>query len=76
MNGSGISYEDVIARNVRNQKNKEIESLKQEMERLKNIIKEVSKELKEFNEEYLEDEGDNGVYRYLNGLIEKLNEGE
>ena len=41
MNGSGITYEDVIAANVRNQKNKEIENLKQEVERLNNIIKEV-----------------------------------
>ena len=47
-----------------------------EIERLKNIIKEVSKELKEFNEEYLVSEGDHCVYRYLNKLIEKLNEGE
>ena len=38
MNGSGITYEDVIAANVRNQKNKEIENLKQEAERLNNII--------------------------------------
>ena len=48
----------------------------EEIERLNNIINEVSKELKEFNESYLEDEGDTGVYRYLNKLIEKLNEGE
>ena len=38
MNGSGISYEDVITANVRNQKDKEIENLKQEIERLNNII--------------------------------------
>ena len=40
MNGSGITYEDVIAANVRNQKDKEIENLKQEVERLKNINEE------------------------------------
>ena len=41
MNGSGITYEDVIAANVRNQKDKEIENLKQEIERLNNIIGEA-----------------------------------
>ena len=50
MNGSGITYEDVIAANVRNQKNKEIENLKQEIERLNNIIKEVRKYIETLNE--------------------------
>ena len=46
MNDSGITYEDVIAANVRNQKNKEIE-------RLNNIIKEVR--------EYIQDRYDGEV---------------
>ena len=45
MNGSGITYEDVIAANVRNQKNKEIENLKQEVERLKNGCKELEQQI-------------------------------
>ena len=54
MNGSGITYEDVIAANVRNQKDKEIENLKQEIERLNNIIKEVREYIEErYNGEVL-----------------------
>ena len=61
MNGSGITYEDVIAANVRNQKNKEIENLKQEIERLNNIINELEKWL-EVNLTNLEKEKANNTY--------------
>ena len=42
MNGSGITYEDVIAANVRNQKDKEIE-------RLNNIINRTTKYVESLN---------------------------
>lgn len=55
MNGSGISYEDVITANVRNQKkNKEIENLKQETERLNKQIEEYQKALDETTSEKMD----------------------
>ena len=68
MNGSGITYEDVIAANVRNQKDKEIERLKdlcdkyeeehkttfEEWKKAINIIKEVREYIEErYNGEVL-----------------------
>ena len=75
MNGSGITYEDVIAANVRNQKDKEIERLKNineehrilngklrvENNRLNNIINELEKWL-EVNLTNLEKEKANNTY--------------
>lgn len=50
--------------------------LEKEIERLNNIIKEARNELNDFNESYLIDEGDYGVYNLLKEIIEKLDKGE
>ena len=73
MNGSGISYEDVITANVRNQKNKEIENLKQENERLNNKNEELltlyttEREVKDYYKNII-----NELEKWLEERLEKL----
>ena len=75
MNGSGITYEDVIAANVRNQKNKEIENLKQEIEKLNNIINELEKWLVEWREMLdCPDFYEEGIIDCINDTLTKLQE--
>ena len=88
MNGSGISYEDVIAANVRNQKDKEIERLKNineehrilngklrvENSRLNNIINTLEKWLEERLEKLDINGYDDDVFNGIELALHKLQE--
>lgn len=54
----------------------QMENLYNLLQQKNNIIKEAKEELNNFNESYLIDEGDYGVYNLLKAIIEKLDKGE